>query len=41
MGERRDTGDTSVLLVKAGGDNLVLCGANGGQNVRLALVITY
>ena len=41
LGEGRDTGDTSVLLVKAGGDNLVLCGTNGGQNVWLALVITY
>ena len=40
LGERRNTGDTSVLLVKAGGNNLVLCGANRGQNVGLTLVIT-
>jgi hypothetical protein len=38
--EGRNTGDASIFLVKAGGDNLVLCGTNRRQNVRLALVIT-
>lgn len=39
-GEGGNTGDASVLLVQAGCDDLVLSGADGGQNVRLALVVT-
>ena len=39
--ESGDTGDASVLLVAARRDNLVLGGADGGQDVRLALVVTY
>lgn len=39
-GEGGNTGDASVLLVQAGCDNLVLSGADGGQNVRLALIVT-
>lgn len=38
--EGRDTSDTGILLVEARVDNLVLCGADGGQDVRLALVVT-
>lgn len=38
--EGRDTSDTSVFLVEVRADNLVLCGADGGQDVGLALVIT-
>lgn len=40
LGEGRDTGDTSVFLVVAGGDNLVLRSTDGGEDVGLALVIT-
>jgi hypothetical protein len=39
-GESGNTGDASVLLVETGCDNLVLSGADGGQDVRLALVVT-
>lgn len=39
-GESRNTGDTSVLLVQARCDNLVLSGADRGQDIRLALVVT-
>ena len=39
-GEGRDTGDAGIFLVAAGGDNLVLGGAHGGQNEGLALIIT-
>jgi hypothetical protein len=39
-GEGRNTGDAGVLLVEAGCDNLVLSGADRGQDVGLALVIT-
>ena len=41
LGEGRDTGDASVLLVAARGHDLVLGGADGGQNVRLTRVVTY
>ena len=40
VGEGRDTGDTSILLVAARSNNLVLGGANGGEDVGLALVVT-
>ena len=40
-GERRDTGDAGIFLVAARGNDLVLGGADGGENVGLALVITY
>lgn len=40
LGEGGDTGDAGVLLVEAGGNNLVLGGADGRQDVRLALVVT-
>lgn len=40
LGEGRDTGDTGVFLVEAGGDNLVLCSTDGRQDVGLALVVT-
>jgi hypothetical protein len=40
VGEGRDTGDASILLVAARGDDLVLSGADGGKNVGLALVVT-
>lgn len=40
VGEGRDTGDTSILLVAARSNNLILGGANGGEDVGLALVIT-
>lgn len=39
-GESRKTGDTGVLLVEARCDNLIFSGADGRQNVRLALVVT-
>jgi hypothetical protein len=39
-GEGGDTGDASVLLVEARCDDLVLGGADGRQDVGLALVIT-
>jgi len=38
--EGRNTGDAGVLLVAARGHDLVLGGADGGQDVRLALVVT-
>lgn len=38
--ESGNTGDASVLLVEARCDNLVLSGADGGQDVGLALVVT-
>lgn len=41
VGEGRDTGDAGVFLVAARGDDLVLGGANGGEDVGLALVVTY
>lgn len=40
LGEGWDTGDAGVFLVETGGDNLVLGGADGGEDVGLALVIT-
>lgn len=40
VGEGGDTGDTSVFLVAARRNDLVLGGADGGQDVGLALVIT-
>lgn len=40
LGEGRDAGDTGVLLVEARSDDLVLRLADGGQDVRLALVVT-
>jgi hypothetical protein len=39
-GECGNTSDACVLLVEAGCDNLVLGGADGGQDVGLALVVT-
>jgi hypothetical protein len=41
LGERGDTSDSGVFLVEARCDNLVLRGADGRQNIRLALVVTY
>jgi hypothetical protein len=40
LGEGRDAGDAGILLVAARGHDLVLGGADGGQDVRLALVVT-
>jgi hypothetical protein len=40
LGEGRDAGDAGILLVVARGHDLVLRGADGGQDVRLALVVT-
>jgi hypothetical protein len=39
-GEVGNTGDSCVLLVETRGDDLVFGGANGRENVGLALVIT-
>lgn len=41
VGEGRDTGDAGVLLVEARSNDLVLGLADGGQDVRLALVVTW
>ena len=41
VGEGRDTGDAGVLLVVARRNDLVLGGPDGGQDVRLALVVTW
>lgn len=41
VGEGRDTGDTGVFLVEARSNDLVLSLADGGQDVRLAFVVTY
>lgn len=38
--ELGDTGDSGVLLVELGSDDLVLSGANGRENVWLSLVVT-
>jgi hypothetical protein len=40
VGEGRDTGDAGVFLVEARSNDLVLGLADGGQDVRLALVVT-
>jgi hypothetical protein len=40
LGELRDTGDSGVLLVELGCDDLVLSGANGRENVWLSRVVT-
>jgi hypothetical protein len=41
LGEGRDTGDAGILLVAARGHDLVLGGADGGQDVGLARIVTY
>ncbi len=41
LSERRDTSDSSIFLIEARCNNLVLGGANGWQNERLALVVAY
>jgi hypothetical protein len=41
LGERGDTGDSSIFLIETRCNNLVLGGADGGQNVGLTLVVTW
>lgn len=40
LGESWDTSDAGILLVEIAGDDLLLGGLDGGQNIWLSLVIT-
>ena len=40
LGEVGDTGDAGVLLVQLGVDDLLLCLADGGEDVGLACIVT-